>query len=179
MFLLLPSLIGFLARNFPLSNHKCLMSTHISFFFVSVCSTWPAFWTANLANWPNGGEIDIIEGVNDQWYNHWSMHTGGTCSQSGPNQSGWTATTNCNVNAAGQSYNTGCAGWSNDWRSYGDGMNDVGGGVYAMDWRSAGIRIWFWPAGSVPSDITSGKPTTSGWGTVLFLISATFDSLCF
>lgn len=45
-------------------------------------------------------------------------------------------------------------------------MNAIGGGVYAMDWRSAGIRIWFFPHSSVPADIKAGKPTTSGWGTV-------------
>jgi hypothetical protein len=28
------------------------------------CSIWPAWWSFNVQNWPTGGEIDIIEGVN-------------------------------------------------------------------------------------------------------------------
>ena len=47
-------------------------------------------------------------------------------------------------------------------------MLEAGGGVYAMDWRKAGIRIWYFPPNEIPKDITSGKPTTSGWGTVIF-----------
>jgi hypothetical protein len=46
-------------------------------------------------------------------------------------------------------------------------MNDVGGGVYAMDWRSTGIRIWYFPPYAIPQDIINGNPTTAGWGTVI------------
>ena len=33
------------------------------------CGTWPAFWTLSQAGpWPQGGEIDIIEGGNMPWF---------------------------------------------------------------------------------------------------------------
>ena len=134
--------------------------------FVSrVCGSWPAFWTANLNTWPDGGEIDIIEGVNNQQVNHYAFHVGGTCSQSGQTQTGTIETTDCNVY---DSDNSGCGGYAKNTDTYGDGMIAAGGGVYAMDWRKAGIRMWYFPPNKIPKDITSGKPTTSGWGTVIF-----------
>jgi hypothetical protein len=133
----------------------------------SQCGVWPAFWTANLTNWPNGGEIDIIEGVNNQKKNSFAFHTSNGCVVSGQSQSGSLATSNCYVSAPGQSYNAGCGGSAAGTNTYGDGMNAIGGGIYAMDWRKEGIRIWFFPKGSYPADIAAGKPAISGWGTVL------------
>lgn len=134
-----------------------------------MCGSWPAFWTANLNNWPYGGEIDILEGVNTQQYNHYAFHTGGTCSQYGQTQTGTIDTTDCNVWNDG---NSGCGGWATSTETYGDGMINAGGGVYAMDWRTAGIRIWYFSQDSIPQDILNGNPTTSGWGEVTFVISS-------
>lgn len=50
-------------------------------------------------------------------------------------------------------------------------MNSIGGGVYAMDWREEGIRIWFFPRISVPVDIRNGNPTTASWGKVYRFLS--------
>jgi hypothetical protein len=150
---------GIVIAPFPLSSSDPLTRFR-------VCATWPAFWTANVPNWPDGGEIDIYEGVNNQEVNHYSFHVGGTCSQSGEKQSGSIVTSNCNYDASGQSYNAGCGGWATSSETYGDGMNNVGGGVYAMDWRTSGIRIWYFNPNSIPSDIKKGAPTTANWGTV-------------
>jgi hypothetical protein len=42
------------------------------------CGTWPAWWQ-NGPNWPYGGEIDILEGVNAFSQNQVSIHTGSGC----------------------------------------------------------------------------------------------------
>jgi hypothetical protein len=83
-----------------------------------------------------------------------------------PVQTGYESTYDCNTYSTSQSSNAGCGGWAASSNTYGNGMNAAGGGVYAMDWRQQGIRIWYFPPNAIPSDITSGKPTTSGWGTV-------------
>jgi hypothetical protein len=139
-----------------------------------VCGTWPAFWMVG-PNWPNSGEIDIIEGVNSQNSNSMTLHTNAGCSITNNGQyTGTMSTSNCNVAAAGQSTNAGCQINTPSSASYGTGFNGNGGGVYATKWTSDEINIWFFPRGAIPSDITSGSPDPTGWGTA----TASFSGGC-
>lgn len=131
----------------------------------SICGTWPAFWMVG-PSWPSSGEIDIIEGVNTQTGNSMTLHTGPGCSISAGSNlfAGSIATDNCDINAAGQSASSGCSIAESSSSSYGDGFNSNQGGVYATEWTDSIINIYFFPRGSVPSDISS-SPDPSSWGT--------------
>ncbi|KKY17376.1 hypothetical protein UCRPC4_g05620 [Phaeomoniella chlamydospora] len=125
-----------------------------------ICGTWPAFWTFG-PNWPTNGEIDIIEGVNSATTNLMSLHTSPNCTIAGANQLGTLQTSDCDTSV---NYNSGCGVTADTTESYGTGFNNIGGGVYAMQWTSDYIRIWFFARGSIPSDITAETPDPSGWG---------------
>ncbi|KAI9798998.1 MAG: hypothetical protein M1833_004351 [Piccolia ochrophora] len=127
----------------------------------SICGVWPAFWTVG-PNWPNGGEIDIIEQVHEARNNHMTLHTNSGCWMSGGAQSGTQLGTDCNAWANG---NAGCGVSNPSPHSYGSGFNEVGGGVYAMEWTSQHIAIWFWPRYAIPGDALSSNPNPASWGT--------------
>ncbi|KAK4983989.1 hypothetical protein LTR66_008638 [Elasticomyces elasticus] len=132
-----------------------------------ICGTWPAFWTLG-PDWPNNGEIDIIEGVNEQSTNAMTLHTGQGCTITNNNKfSGTLSTSNCDVNAAGQPANAGCSIVAKNSNTYGTGFNAIQGGVYATEWTGSVISVYFFPRGSIPSDISRGSPDPSGWGTPL------------
>ncbi|KEF63819.1 endo-1,3(4)-beta-glucanase [Exophiala aquamarina CBS 119918] len=129
-----------------------------------LCGTWPAFWTVG-PNWPKGGEIDIIEGVNSQLSNSMALHTVQGCSISNNGLfSGTISTPNCDVNAPGQPNNAGCQILMSNSASYGTGFNQGQGGVYATEWTSDHISIWFFPRGATPADIYSASPEPGNWG---------------
>ncbi len=130
------------------------------------CGTWPAYWLVG-PNWPTGGEIDIIEGVNLQAANQMTLHTNAGCTigTTGMASTSTVNTTNCDTNAANQQKNAGCSVMSQNTQSFGSGFNAIGGGVYATEWTSQYINIHFFPRSSIPSDITSGTPNPSSWGT--------------
>lgn len=61
-------------------------------------------------------------------------------------------------------HNAGC-GVTGNKNSFGTGFNDQGGGVMAVEWRDAGIRMWQFARDSVPADITGKQPKPESWGT--------------
>jgi hypothetical protein len=44
------------------------------------CGVWPAFWLTNEEHWPEYGEIDVVEGINNQTLAKTAMHTSDRCS---------------------------------------------------------------------------------------------------
>lgn len=65
--------------------------------------------------------------------------------------------------------NAGC-GVKGEPDTFGQAFNENGGGIYAMEWRDAGIRVWFFPRSDIPSDIptdvsNTSAPDPSTWGT--------------
>jgi hypothetical protein len=126
-----------------------------------ICGVWPAFWSFG-PNWPSSGEIDIIEGVNGQTTNAVTLHTSSGCSMSNSGSASGSVLGSADCNAGNG--NIGCSQSTSSTQAYGTGFNAIGGGVYAMDWTSSAISIYFFPRGSIPGDISSGNPNPSSWG---------------
>ncbi|KAL9124217.1 MAG: hypothetical protein Q9217_006432 [Psora testacea] len=116
----------------------------------SACGIWPAFWMTG-PNWPNNGEIDILEGVSYQAQNAVTMHTSAGCSMVGKDCQG----------------NQGCSVQADVANSYGDGFNNGKGGVYAMEWTSDAINVWFFRRNSDLSNVLSESPDPVQWGSAL------------
>ncbi|KAF9061344.1 endo-beta-glucanase [Rhodocollybia butyracea] len=141
------------------------------------CGTWPAFWTFG-PNWPLTGEIDIMEGVNNQNFNQGTLHTGPSCTMpSSRDQTGNIANNDC---AAADDGNDGC-GVEFASNTFGPNFNSAGGGWFAMERTSEFISIWFWPRDSttVTPDVKDGQSSvnTGNWGTPVanFPTSSTCD----
>ncbi len=127
----------------------------------STCGVWAAYWTFG-DDWPHSGEIDIVEGVNRNRSTTYTLHTGEGCSfQQG----------DCNAPGDGTK---GCSAPDDPTQLYGDAFNEAGGGVFATEWTSEAIRIWFFPrAGeATPGDLAAESPDPGAWGEP----SATFSA---
>jgi len=126
-------------------------------------ATWPAFWLFG-PDWPNSGEIDVIEGINNQPNNQSTLHTSSGCVMPTPSPATMTGTflqsLDCN-------YIDGTKGCSTQGPvgSFGPGLNAKGGGVFALLWTTQAISVWFWPRQQVPAAISLGvNPDPSQWG---------------
>ncbi|KAH9478435.1 putative glycosidase C21B10.07 [Psilocybe cubensis] len=118
------------------------------------CSVWPALWTTGK-NWPDDGEIDIIEGINLMENNQVALHTTPGCMHIDPpppNQRGVSRQLNCTIDA-------GCTVGETAPNSFGAGFNAAGGGVYATQFDESGI--WFWSRPNIPKSILEATSTSS------------------
>ena len=114
----------------------------------SQCGIWPAFWMFG-PSWPNNGEIDIIEGISLQAQDAVTMHSGPSCSMIGKSCDG---SNGCGTQVGGPT-------------SFGDGFNNNGGGIYAMEWTSDYINVYFFAHSNAPADILGSAPDPKNWGT--------------
>ncbi|KAJ5669853.1 hypothetical protein N7462_010923 [Penicillium macrosclerotiorum] len=131
------------------------------------CGTWPALWLTDGYNWPNNGEIDILESNNQASQgNEMTLHTTPGCHMKVKRkETGSQASQQCDSSVTGIG-NGGCGVIGNP-STYGKPLNDDGGGIYALELREEGIRIWFFPRHSIPTDIHNASPDPSTWGTAL------------
>jgi len=145
-------------------------NTHVSIYNIKHmpqgCGTWPAIWE-NGGNWPAGGEIDILEGVNDQGQNFVTLHTTPGCAMPATRAMAGSHTgLDCN---SAVDYNAGCGAKCPDGPTYGPAFNANGGGWYAMERTNDFITVWFWGRNSVsvPGQVANGADwiDTEDWGT--------------
>lgn len=122
---------------------------------------WPAYWMFG-PNWPASGEVDILEGVNLQQSNLMTLHTAPGCTITNEGTAAGTTlkTDDCGANSG----YTGCTQSTSATNNYGDGFNSNGGGVYAVEWTSEHIAIWFFPRDSIPDSVNSDSPDVASWG---------------
>jgi len=112
--------------------------------------TWPAWWSTG-PDWPNHGEIDMAETIHYRDQAIMALHTSPGCKVEGMGD--------CNKLGG----ITGCAKKS-PHGSASVGFNEGGGGVFATEWTSWGIRMWVFHRWEIPADLAADQPDTSRWG---------------
>lgn len=131
------------------------------------CATWPALWLTDPSVWPTHGEIDVAEAVNKATTgNQMTLHTTEGCKMGQHRrrqQTGRAISYDC---FNGTNSNEGCA-VEGPATSFGEAFNAAGGGVYAMELRAEGIRVWLFDRKAIPADVTAGNPDPSTWGTAM------------
>ncbi|PSR92127.1 glycoside hydrolase family 16 protein [Coniella lustricola] len=127
------------------------------------CGTWPALWSFG-PDWPSSGEIDMIEGVNSQTANEITLHTAEGCTMAQGKQMASTKLLDTLDCGAGDG-STGCPQKTTETTNYGAGLNAGGGGVYAMEWTSDAISVWFFARNSTMANKLSASGSASAAAT--------------
>ena len=143
------------------------------------CGVWPAFWLTDERVWPDHGEIDILESINDQTVAKTALHTGRECSMYGYvsehdktgvwdnashipeaysgdlNNISTVESDNCWVKAPHQWRNQGCVAVSSQNGTIGTPLNRDGGGVYVLEWDpvSGFIKSWIFRRSNIPANL--------------------------
>lgn len=132
----------------------------------AVCGAWPALWFTG-ANWPEDGEIDVVEGVSLYEQNIYSVHTGSGCSIAQSAMASMNLVTPVKATASSCDANSdpaACGFTDNSKSTFGSSFNTAGGGVFALVFNTDEIKTYFFQADKVPADIQNKSPNPSSWG---------------
>ncbi|KAG9228975.1 glycoside hydrolase family 16 protein [Amylocarpus encephaloides] len=135
----------------------------------SDCGTWPAFWSISEGHTMEDtsklpyGEIDLLETFNSNTNGWMTLHTDPrlaecTFQQTKPFQAG-----SINQDFTSCRNGPGCSTVA-PIGSSGTPFNAQGGGVYAYEWTSQFINMYYFPRKMIPADIKAGRPNTASWG---------------
>ncbi|KAE9385604.1 hypothetical protein BT96DRAFT_949716 [Gymnopus androsaceus JB14] len=128
------------------------------------CGIWPTLWLLGGGTWPAGGEVGIIEVVNEYIHNVMLLHHSKQCNALVDSTINVASNLDCYAYA---DQDQTCAATSTQTNSYGSGFN-AQSGTCLIQIIDSGIYINYWAVGDVPSDITSGSPHPSSWSAQMF-----------
>lgn len=135
------------------------------------CSVEPALWLTNKWNWPADGEIDVMGAANMAMTgNQVTLHTSEKCSMRAITRY-QTGNIDGEYCFNGTQNNRGC-GVRGSPSTFGPEFNQNGGGVYALEIRKAGIRVWHFSREAVPPELAKlvfghgvfSRVDTTQWG---------------
>nr|VWO97482.1 Mixed-linked glucanase [Ganoderma boninense] len=125
---------------------------------VTMCVSESSACSVDMADW----RLGVLVGMSGICLGAARCTAGGSRSMTGTSVG-----TNCDVAAT---VNAGCPVLDTSPKSFGESFNSNGGGFFAMERSSAGVKVWFWPqhASNIPSDVLNVGATsvnTASWGT--------------